>query len=65
MLQPTGPQPEGGENPPPPELRDAAGRDILRPTSALPHPGQRTSASSDFRSTSSSKVLPHGVQAYS
>ncbi len=66
MLQPTGPQ-EGGANPPPPppDPRVAAGRDIRRPTSALPHDGQRTSDSSDLRRMSSSKVLPHGVQAYS
>jgi hypothetical protein len=66
MLQPTGPQEDGGANPPPPppEDRVAAGRDICRPTSALPHFGHLTSASSDLRMMSSSKVFPQR-QAYS
>ncbi len=64
IAQPTGPQPLGGTDPPP-EARAAAGRDIRRATSALPHPGHRTSTSSDLRMTSSSKVFPQGAQAYS
>ena len=65
--QPMGPQEEGAGPcpPPPPETRAAAGRDICRATSPLPQDGQRTSASSDLRMRSSSKVLPHGAQAYS
>lgn len=67
MLQPTAPQEDGGANPPPPppDARVAAGRDIFRPTSALPHFGHFTSASSDLRRMSSSNVFPQGAQAYS
>ena len=64
--QPTGPQDGAGPPPPPPPPpRVAAGRDIWRETSGLAQPGQRTSASSDRRRTSSSKVFPQGAQAYS
>ena len=67
IAQPTGPQAGAGppDAPAPPPTRAAAGRDIWRDTSALPQPGQRTSASSDARRTSSSKTFPHGPQAYS
>jgi len=67
MPQPIGPQAGAGEwlAPDPPPTRAAAGADIFLPTSALPQAGQRTSASSDLRRTSSSKLLPHGAQAYS
>ena len=67
MPQPMGPQAGAAarEQPPSEPDRVAAGRDICRATSALPQAGHFTSASSDFRMTSSSKLLPHGVQAYS
>jgi len=67
MPQPIGPHAGAGARlaPEAPPTRAAAGADIFRPTSALPQAGQRTSASSDLRRTSSSKLLPHGAQAYS
>jgi len=67
MLQPTGPQEGAGawDPPPPPPTRAAAGRDIWRATSRLPQDGHFTSASSDLRMTSSSKVFAQGAQAYS
>jgi hypothetical protein len=46
-------------------VRAAAGRDIWRDTLRPPHEGHFTSASSDLRMTSSSKVFPQGAQAYS
>ena len=66
MPQPTGPHAGAGACEPPPAepTRAAAGRDICRATSALPQAGHFTSASSDFRMTSSSNDLPQ-VQAYS
>jgi hypothetical protein len=66
MLQPTGPQAGAGAWPPPePPVRAAAGRDIWRETLRERQDVQATSASSDFRSTSSSKTVPHAAQAYS
>jgi hypothetical protein len=67
MLQPTGPQARAGvwDPPPPPPTRAAAGRDIWRDTFAPPQLGHFTSASSDFRMTSSSNDFPQGEQAYS
>lgn len=69
MPQPIGPQ-DGAERPPPkdsppPPPPTEAGRDIWRATSWPPQVGQRTSASSLFLITSSSKDLAQGVQAYS
>lgn len=51
--------------PPSPLDPTAAVRDIWRETSAPPHDGHFTSASSDFRRTSSSNDFPQGAQAYS
>jgi hypothetical protein len=68
MAQPTGPQEGAGAYPPdpPPEpTRAAAGRDIWRETLRERQDLQATSASSDFRITSSSKTVAHSAQAYS
>ena len=66
MAQPTGPHPgEALAEPPSPPERAAAGRDILFSTRFPLHFGQRTSASSERRRTSSSKSLSQALQAYS
>lgn len=65
MLQPTGPQEPPWEWPPPPPPPYAAGADIRRPTCLDLQAGQATSASSDFRTINSSKLLPQSWQAYS
>lgn len=67
MAQPTGPQAGAGRDAPraPPPTRPAAGRDMSRSTFGLLHLGQRTSASSDFRTRISSKVFRHPAQVYS
>jgi hypothetical protein len=65
MLQPTGPQAGAWRDAPPPPTRAAAGRDMSRATFRLLHLGQRTSASSELRMTSSSKLFWHPAQAYS
>lgn len=66
MLQPTGPQ-EGAAKPasPPPPVRTAAVQDMTRLTLGVWQVGQATSASSDRRMTSASKVLSQAGQAYS
>ena len=64
MPQPTGPHPEDEPESEPP-VRAAAGRDITFETSRLRQAGHATSASSDLRMMSSSKVFAQAVQAYS
>lgn len=64
MPQPTGPQPPDDRDPPPSELGEAAGREICRVTSRLPHDRQVTSSASELRMTSSSNRAPQ-EQAYS
>jgi hypothetical protein len=66
MAQPTGPQLADEAAPPPsaPDL-DAAGRDIRFSTRFPLQAGQRTSASSEARRTSSSKARSQALQAYS
>ncbi len=67
MAQPTGPQPgeEGTGTPPSPPARAAAGRETSFSTFRFPHPGQRTSASSFRRITSSSKERWQALHVYS
>ena len=65
MPQPTGPQGGGGPPPPLPPTRAAAGRDIRRDTALPLQAGHATSASSDRRTISSSKLFPQVSQAYS
>lgn len=65
MAQPTGPQRGAALAAPPPLVRAAAGRDMSRPTSGLPHFGHFTLLSSERRMTSSSKLRSQRRQAYS